>query len=62
VLAEGEMPGERQEPHGQAPIDILREALVITAGIQTEDGVIGVIDAVLVPQDLLKTVEQQRQG
>jgi uncharacterized surface protein with fasciclin (FAS1) repeats len=56
------MPGERQEPHGQAPIDILREALVATAGIQADNGVIDVIDAVLVPQDLLKTLEQQRQG
>jgi uncharacterized surface protein with fasciclin (FAS1) repeats len=59
VLAEGEQPAEQQAP-GEP--DILREAAVVTTGIQADNGVIHVIDAVLVPQDVLKTLEGAKQG
>jgi hypothetical protein len=59
ALANGEQPDAAQAP-GQGQSDILREAHVITAGIQADNGVIHVIDAVLVPPAVLETLEQQR--
>jgi uncharacterized surface protein with fasciclin (FAS1) repeats len=66
VLAEGELPGQQQQSYEQARVqgkpDILREATVVEPDIQADNGVIHVIDAVLVPQDVLKTLERQGQG
>ena len=66
VLAEEELPGEQQQSYEQARVegkpDLLREATVISADIQADNGVIHVIDAVLVPQAVLKTLEQAKQG
>jgi Fasciclin domain len=66
VLAEEELPGQQQQSYEQARVegqpDILREALVITAGINADNGVIHVIDAVLMPQDVLKMLETAKQG
>ena len=66
VLAEEELAGEQQQSHEQARVegqpDILREATVVEAGIQADNGVIHVIDAVLVPQEVLKTLETAKQG
>jgi uncharacterized surface protein with fasciclin (FAS1) repeats len=66
VLAEEELPGEQQQSHEQARVegkpDILREATVVEAGIQADNGVIHVIDAVLVPQEVLKMLEAVKQG
>jgi uncharacterized surface protein with fasciclin (FAS1) repeats len=67
VLAEEEMPGEQQQSYEQqarveGKPDILREATVITTGIQADNGVIHVIDAVLVPQEVLKMLEGAKQG
>jgi len=61
VLAEEELPGEQQQSYEQARVegrpDILREASVVAAGVQADNGVIHVIDAVLVPQSVLETLE-----
>lgn len=66
VLAEEELPGEQQQSYEQARVegkpDLLREATVVAADIQADHGVIHMIDAVLVPQDVLKTLEQAKQG
>jgi uncharacterized surface protein with fasciclin (FAS1) repeats len=66
VLAEEELPGEQQQSYEQARVegkpDILREATVIEPDIQADNGVIHVIDAVLVPQDVLKTLEAAKEG
>jgi hypothetical protein len=60
VLAEGEQPDAAQAP-GRGQSEILREATVVGPDIQADNGVIHVIDAVLVPQDVLKTLEGQAQ-
>jgi Fasciclin domain len=61
VLAEEELPGKQQQSYEQARVegrpDILREASVVAAGVQADNGVIHVIDAVLVPQSVLETLE-----
>jgi hypothetical protein len=66
VLAEEEQPGEQQQSADQARVegkpDILREATVVGADIQADNGVIHVIDAVLVPQEVLKTLESFEEG
>jgi uncharacterized surface protein with fasciclin (FAS1) repeats len=66
VLAEEEMPGEQQQSYEQTRVegkpDILREATVVGAEIQADNGVIHVIDAVLVPQEVLKMLEGAKQG
>ena len=63
LLAEDELPGEQQQYHEDAAVqgepDLLREASVIGADIETDNGVIHVIDAVLLPQDVLKMLEEQ---
>ena len=65
VLAEEEPSGEQQQSYEQAGVegkpDLLREATVVSADIQADNGVIHVIDAVLLPQDVLKMLEA-RQG
>jgi uncharacterized surface protein with fasciclin (FAS1) repeats len=66
VLAEEEMAGEQPQSHEQAQVegkpDILREATVVSAGIEADNGVIHVIDAVLVPQEVLKMLEGAKQS
>ena len=66
VLAEEEQPGEQQQSADQARVegkpDILREATVVGADIQADNGVIHVIDAVLVPQEVLKILESFEEG
>ena len=66
VLAEEELPDEQQQSTEQARVegkpDLLRGATVVGADIQADNGVIHVIDAVLVPQDVLKTLEGAKQG
>ena len=66
MLAEKELPGEQQQSYEQARVqgkpDLLRAATVVGGDIQADNGVIHVIDAVLVPQDVLKTLEQAEQG
>ena len=53
VLAEEEPSGEQQQSYEQAGVegkpDLLREATVVSADIQADNGVIHVIDAVLLP-------------
>ena len=65
-VLEGEEPDEQQQAAAQARVegkpDLLREATVVGADIQADNGVIHVIDAVLVPQDVLKTLEGAKQG
>jgi uncharacterized surface protein with fasciclin (FAS1) repeats len=46
-----------QQDQGRGGQGVLREAQVIEADIQTDNGVIHVIDAVLVPQKVLSTLE-----
>jgi transforming growth factor-beta-induced protein len=61
VLAEQQLPGEQQQSHEQARVEgkpgILREATVVEPDIQADNGVIHVINAVLVPQEVLKMLE-----
>jgi hypothetical protein len=63
LLAEDELPGEQQQYHEDAAVqgepDLLREASVVGADIQADNGVIHVIDAVLLPQDVLKMLEEE---
>jgi uncharacterized surface protein with fasciclin (FAS1) repeats len=63
VLAgsEQQMQGQQQARIEGEPA-ILREATVIEPDIQADNGVIHVIDAVLVPQDVLKTLEAAKEG
>jgi uncharacterized surface protein with fasciclin (FAS1) repeats len=56
VLAEKELPGVKGKS------DLLREATVVEPGIQADNGVIHIIDAVLVPQEVLKMLEGAKQG
>jgi uncharacterized surface protein with fasciclin (FAS1) repeats len=60
ALAEEELPGEQQQSYEQPRVegqpDILREAIVVGADIQADNGVIHLIDAVLVPQSVLETL------
>ena len=66
VLAEKELPGAQQQSYEQARVegkpDLLREATVVEPGIQADNGVIHVIDAVLVPQEVLKMLEGAKLG
>ncbi len=61
LLAEEELPGEQQQAYEQARVegkpDILREASVVATAVQADNGVIHMIDAVLVPQSVLVTLE-----
>ena len=60
ALAEEELPGEQQQSYERARVegqpDILREATVVEPDIQADNGVIHLIDAVLVPQSVLETL------
>ena len=67
VLAEEEPPGEQQQSSEQGRVegqpDILREAIVVGADIQADNGVIHLIDAVLVPQSVLEALsDAESQG
>jgi transforming growth factor-beta-induced protein len=66
VLAEQELPSEQKQSYEQLPVEgkseLLREATVVEPGIQADNGVIHVIDAVLVPQEVLKMLEAAKQG
>ena len=66
VLAEEELPGQQQQSYEQERVegkpDMLREATVVEPDIQADNGVIHVIDAVLVPQEVLKMLETAKQG
>ena len=66
VLAEEELRDEQQQSMEQARVEgkvgILREATVVGADIQADNGVIHVIDAVLVPQEVLEILEGAKQG
>jgi uncharacterized surface protein with fasciclin (FAS1) repeats len=59
ALAEEELPGKQEQAYEQAGVegkpDILREASLVAA-VQADNGVIHMIDAVLVPQSLLETL------
>jgi uncharacterized surface protein with fasciclin (FAS1) repeats len=53
----------QQQAHGQSGATTpLREATVVGADIQADNGVIHVIDVVLLPQDVLQTLEQTKQN
>jgi hypothetical protein len=60
VLAEDELPGEQQQSYEQARVegkpDLLREATVVEPDIQADNGVIHLIDAILVPQSVLPSL------
>jgi len=62
ALAEEEMPGEQQQAYELERVegkpDILREGSVVAPAVQADNGVIHVIDAVLVPQSVLETLEK----
>jgi uncharacterized surface protein with fasciclin (FAS1) repeats len=59
--AQGQQSYEDAAVKGQP--DLLREATVVGADIQADNGVIHVIDAVLLPQDVLKMLEEEaKQG
>ena len=58
---EGQAQGQ-QQAQGEGKSDLLREASVIGADIQADNGVIHVIDAVLLPQEVLKMLEAAKQG
>lgn len=62
ALAEGELPDEQQQSYDEAAVrgepDLLREASVVSADIQADNGVIHVIDAVLLPENVLHMLEQ----
>jgi uncharacterized surface protein with fasciclin (FAS1) repeats len=56
---------EQQQAQGQQEAskpDLLREATVVGAAIHADNGVIHVIDVVLLPQDVLQTLEQTKQN
>jgi uncharacterized surface protein with fasciclin (FAS1) repeats len=53
---------QRQVLAEQGEQELLREATVVEPGIQADNGVIHVIDAVLVPQEVLKMLEGAKQG
>jgi len=60
ALAEEELPGaqdQSEQARGQGTRDILREAAVVEPDIQADNGVIHVIDAVLVPQSVIEALE-----
>ena len=61
VLTEEASPGEQQAQVEGAP-DLLREATVVIADIQADNGVIHVIDAVLLPPDVATMLQQGKQG
>jgi uncharacterized surface protein with fasciclin (FAS1) repeats len=52
----------QQQAQGEGKSDLLREASVVGADIQADNGVIHVIDAVLLPQEVLKMLEAAKQG
>jgi Fasciclin domain len=58
ATAQAELPGEQQQSCEQARVegapDILRKATVVEPGIRADNGVIHGIDAVLVPQEIVK--------
>ena len=58
---EGQAQGQ-QQAQGEGKSDLLREASVVGADIQADNGVIHVIDAVLLPQEVLKMLEAAKQG
>jgi uncharacterized surface protein with fasciclin (FAS1) repeats len=64
ALAEDELPGEQEQSYEHARVlgapDILREATVVEPDIQADNGVIHVIDAVLVPQSVLETLQSAK--
>jgi uncharacterized surface protein with fasciclin (FAS1) repeats len=64
VIAEDELPGEQEQSYERARVhgapDILREATVVEPDIQADNGVIHVIDAVLVPQSVLETLQSAK--
>jgi uncharacterized surface protein with fasciclin (FAS1) repeats len=54
--------GQAQGQQEAGKSDLMREATVVSADIKADNGVIHVIDAVLLPQDVLKTLEQTKQN
>ena len=58
---QGQAQGQ-QQAQGEGKSDLLREASVVGADIQADNGVIHVIDAVLLPQEVLKMLEAAKQG
>jgi uncharacterized surface protein with fasciclin (FAS1) repeats len=58
VLAEGESPAAGGDSGGQA----MEHASVVEPGVEADNGVIYVIDAVLVPQDTRETLERLKGG
>jgi uncharacterized surface protein with fasciclin (FAS1) repeats len=60
VLAEEARPGEQRARVEGGP-DLLREATVVVADIQADNGVIHVIDAVLLPPDVAAMLQQGQQ-
>jgi hypothetical protein len=58
VLAKGEQPAAGGDQAGQ----LTREASVVESDIEADNGVIHVIDAVIVPQELQETLEQLKGG
>jgi uncharacterized surface protein with fasciclin (FAS1) repeats len=57
---QGQAQAQGQQQAGKP--GLLREATVVGADIPADNGVIHVIDVVLLPQDVLKTLEQTNQG
>jgi uncharacterized surface protein with fasciclin (FAS1) repeats len=62
VLQDQQGQGQAQGQQEAGKSDLLREATVVGADIPADNGVIHVIDVVLLPQDVLKTLEQTNQG
>jgi uncharacterized surface protein with fasciclin (FAS1) repeats len=62
VLQNQQGQGQAQGQQEAGKSDLLREATVVGADIPADNGVIHVIDVVLLPQDVLKTLEQTNQG
>jgi len=58
VLAEGERPAAGSDQGGE----FTGQARVVEAGVEADNGVIYVIDAVLVPQDTRETLERLKGG
>ena len=58
VLAEGEQPAAGSDQAGK----FMDQASVVEAGVEADNGVIYVIDAVLVPQDTRETLERLKGG
>jgi uncharacterized surface protein with fasciclin (FAS1) repeats len=58
VLAEGERPAAGSDQGGE----FMDHASVVEAGVEADNGVIYVIDAVLVPQDTRETLERLKGG